>query len=128
MKKILVAILTILVSFTLILTTSASGNIYTSDGITIEFSENSSLTPETQATIAQMIANDEDISSVTTYNLLCTLFGHKEVTESYTVIEHCVSDTAPRCVQSLQDITICSRCETVLDIKVLSQGYIFCCD
>lgn len=128
MKKILVATLTIIMLFTLILTTSAKGNIYTFNGITIEFSENSILTSETQSTIAQMIANNEDISSVNTYNLLCSLLGHKEVTESYTVIEHCVSDTAPRCIRSLQDITICTRCETVTNIYVVSEVYIFCCD
>ena len=128
MKKLLVSMLTIILSFTLILTTSASGNIYNLDGITIEFSDNSSFTPATQAAIVQMIINDQEISSTTTYNLLCTLFGHKESTESFIIIEHCVSNTAPRCLQSLQDITAYTRCETVLDIVVLSQGYIFCCD
>ena len=128
MKKLLVAILTIFISFTLILSTSAKGNIYSFDGITIEFSENTAISSETQATIAQMIVNDEYISSATTYNLLCTLFGHKEVTETYTVIEHCVSDTAPRCLKSLQDITICTRCETVTNVHIVSTYYVNCCD
>ena len=128
MKKLLVPILTIIMSLTLILTASARGNIYTFNGMTIEFSDNSSFTPATQAAIVQMIVNDEEIPSTTTYNLLCTLFGHKESTESFTIIEHCVSDTAPRCLKSLQDVTACTRCETVIDIYVVGEVYIFCCD
>ena len=128
MKKLFITTLTTIIAFTLILATSASGNIYTFDNITIEFSENSSLTIETQAAVAKMIVNNEDISSVTTYNLLCTLFGHKESTESFTIIEHCVSDTAPRCLKSLQDITACTRCETLIDVHVVSSYYVNCCD
>lgn len=127
MKKLFITTLTIIIAFTLILTTSAQGNIYAFDGITIKFSENSALSPETQAAVAEMIVNHEEISSVTTYNLLCTLFGHKEVTESFTIIEHRVSATAPRCLESLQDITACTRCDTLLYTYVITSYYINCC-
>ena len=61
MKKLFIAILTIFISFTLILTTSANGNIYAFERMTIEFSENSSLTPETQADIDRLFEELEDI-------------------------------------------------------------------
>lgn len=130
MKKVLVSLLSIIIITVLTFTTSASGtttNIYTIDGITIEFSENSSFTAEEQATIAELVTKGVDNSSATTYNIMCTLFGHKTTTESFTVIEHCVSATAPRCLKSLQDVTACSRCDYV-SIDVVSSYYIFCCD
>lgn len=131
MKRITVFIFALIFAATLPLTASAtdtSGNIYTINGTTVEFAIDSSFTEEEQIAIAELVVNGNYDSSITTYNLLCTLFGHKETTESYTVIEHCVSATAPRCVRSLQEITICSRCETVIEINILSSNYIFCCE
>lgn len=127
MKKTITSIFAIMLVLVLSLSASAHGNIYTIDGITIEFSENSAFTAENQAVIAQAVIYGID-NSVSTYNLWCTLFGHSELTESYTVIEHCVSSTAPRCKETIQDATMCTRCETLLDIKVITSYYIFCCD
>lgn len=104
-------------------------NIYNIDKITIIFATDSSLTSKTQANIAEAEAtNDMNLSALTTYNLLCTIFGHKTTIESYTVIEHCVSSTAPRCLESIKDITICTRCETLIDMQTVTSNYIFCCD
>lgn len=129
MKKVLVSLLSIII-IALTLATSASGtttSIYTIDSTTIEFSEDSSLTAEEKATIAELVAHGSDVSSATTYNVMCNLFGHKTTTESFTVIKHCVSATAPRCLKSLQDVTTCSRCDYV-STDVISSYYIFCCD
>lgn len=129
MKRTLTTILAMIIALSLPFSISAAGttnSTYTIDGTTIIFSETSSLTAEEQAAVAQLIASGNE-SSTTTYNLMCTLFGHKTTTESLTVIEHCVSDTAPRCLKSLQDLTTCSRCDYV-NVEVLNSYYINCCD
>ncbi|MBR4062868.1 MAG: hypothetical protein IKK01_07370 [Clostridia bacterium] len=127
MKKILFALLAMLLVLCLPLVVSASGNNYTIDNITVEFSDTSTFSTEQQEVIAQAIINGTD-NSYTTYNLLCTLFGHKETTESIGAIEHCVSATAPRCTRTIYEITACTRCETVIDTITISKVYIFCCD
>ena len=129
MKRILVLILAI-IFITFPLTVSAAGeegNIYTINTITVEFSKDSSFTPEEQLAIAEYVANPNYDNNTSTYNVLCTLFGHKTTTESFTVVEHQVSATAPRCLRSIQDVTTCSRCDYVYT-DVVTSNYIFCCD
>lgn len=130
MKRIFAILFTIIITASSLLSISAYGplgNVYTFDGITIEFSTNSSFTLEEQAIIAQKIVADTKDTSSTTYNLLCTLFGHKTTTESFTVIEHCVRDDQPKCLKSLQNVTACSRCDYVTT-EIISSVYIICCD
>lgn len=129
MKRFIMMILALCVAITLSLSTfaaSVSGNIYTINDTTIEFAFNSAFTPEEQLAIAEYVVNGKE-NSFTTYNLMCTLFGHKTTTESFTVIDHCVSATAPRCTESIVDVTACSRCDYVVT-DVISSIYIFCCD
>ena len=47
--------------------------------------------------------------------------------ESIIVIEHCVSATAPRCLETYEDLTVCSRCDYTA-IDVIGSIYIYCCD
>lgn len=129
MKHLLALILTLSIIFTLPLSASAAGgqgNIYTLDSITIEFNHSSSFSVDEQQLIVYYRVNGNTHSS-TTYNLLCTLFGHKTTTETIGVIEHCVRDEAPRCIQTVEDVTACSRCDYI-DIVELSSMYIYCCD
>lgn len=131
MKKVLVVFLAFIIALTLPMTifaTNVAGDTYTINGITIVFADNSSFTDQEQSVIAELIANGEENHLFATYNLMCTLFGHKTTTETIGVIEHCVSATAPRCIETVQDVTMCTRCETVIDIYVISSNYIFCCD
>ena len=130
MKKALTVLLAILITISSLLSVSAadtSGNVYVFDGITIEFSADSSFTAEEQAVIVQQVVAGTDNSSNTTYNLLCTLFGHKTTTESFTVIEHCVRADQPKCLETLQNVTACSRCDYVYT-EVVGSVYIICCD
>ncbi|MBQ3227029.1 MAG: hypothetical protein IJB43_00455 [Clostridia bacterium] len=129
MKKTITILISMLIAFSFIFSVNAEGtsNIYNINGKTVEFLTDSSFTNEQQLIIANCIANDIDNSSVATYNLLCTMFGHKTTTETITVIEHCVSDTAPRCLRTFQDVTACSRCDYVY-VEVIGSSYIFCCD
>lgn len=128
MKKIFASVFTIMLAINLILTASANGNVYNNNRITIDFSENTIFNAEEQAVITQIIINDMTNTNVATYNLMCTLFGHKTVTETIGVIEHCVSDTAPRCIETISEVTMCTRCETVIDIYEITSYYINCCD
>ena len=129
MKRTLILFIAVLIIAMLTLTVSASENIYTINGFTFEFAQDSAFTTEQQVVIVETAINKETVDSdVTTYNLLCTLFGHKSATESFTIIEHCVSDTAPRCLQTLQDVTACTRCDAIIDIHTVGSVYIFCCD
>ena len=126
MKKALFAILAMILILILPLSISASGN-KNIDNIIVKFSGDSSFTPEQQEIISQAVINGID-DSYTTYNLLCTLFGHKEATESITVIEHCVRDSVPRCLETIADVTACTRCEAVINMTVVTSYYINCCD
>ena len=128
MRKIFTIVFAILTVISITLTVSATGNIYVKDGITIEFAETSAFSFEQQVSIAERIIHNEDYASITTYNLLCTMFGHKTTIETIGIIEHCVSETAPRCLKTVQDVTVCTRCEEIIDINTISSYYIFCCD
>lgn len=131
MKRILSIFLAIVLVCLVPLVSSASamnGNTINLGSYTIEFSESSTFSTEKQQEIALILSSGKtDESTSTTYNVLCTLFGHKTTTESITVIEHCVRDTPPRCLKSLQDVTACSRCDYVT-VDVFSSVHIYCCD
>lgn len=131
MKRFISIILTMVILLSMPINATASemtGNVVDIGSFTVEFIANSSFTADEQYYLAQYIVDNSPVGeSETTYNLLCTLFGHKTTTESITVIEHCVSDTQPRCIKSLQELTTCSRCDYV-DIVEISSIYIYCCD
>lgn len=131
MKRLLSIVLVIIITFSMPVIISASdstGSIIDIGSITVEFNADSMFTLDEQHIIAQQIAcNNANADQETTYNILCTLFGHKTSTETISVIEHCVSNTQPRCIQSYQDVTACSRCDYVY-IQELSSMYIFCCE
>ena len=131
MKRYITFFLAIVVAISTILITSATSSTGTAieiDSFEVIFESDSSFTAEEQQLIAEkVISNNTDNEKATTYNILCTLFGHKTTTESITVIEHCVREAQPRCTKSLQDVTTCSRCDYV-DISVFSSTYIYCCE
>ena len=131
MKRITTFILAIIIAFSMTVISSANTtteNTIEINGVTVTFAANSNFTEEEQQLIAQyFVLGILDGETHTTYNLLCTLFGHKTTTESFTVIEHCASNTQPRCRRSLQDVTACSRCDYVT-IDVVSAVYIYCCE
>ena len=131
MKRFIFISYIIAITLLLSLISSASaftGNTIDLDHYTIEFQNGSSFTAEVQQVIAQHVTETNNSTSTsTTYNLLCTLFGHKTSTETISVIEHRVSNTQPRCIQSYQDVTACSRCDYVY-IEEISSIYIYCCD
>lgn len=108
---------------------TTDNNVVNIDGYTIVFDDNTSFGKEEQLLIAQYRANYNFSSPTTTntYGLMCTLFGHKTTTETIVVTEHCVHDTAPRCLETLERITVCSRCDYT-EIDILSSTYVYCCN
>lgn len=133
MKKTLISIIiiTILVCSFCIMANAESNSFRHEIGdITIIFDSSSSFTKEEQIQIAQLIANhatDSKNNEVASYNLMCTLFGHKygSAELAYT-ITHKAKDTTPRCKEECYSITKCTRCDYT-DIKFLNSCYIFCC-
>lgn len=133
MKRYFAIFLSTVIILSLQLSVAASdsiGNSFTIGSFTIEFSNDSAYNYEEQKILAQrlVLSNVEEEPSSTNYNLLCTMFGHKTTVESVTIIEHCVSDTQPRCLRTIQELTICSRCESVIYTNTISQVYIYCCE
>ena len=131
MKRFITLCLAIIVTISMTLISSATtstGATIEIDGFSVIFDADSSFTAEEQQLIVEkVVSNNTDNEAATTYNLLCTLFGHKTTTETITVIEHCVRESQPRCTKSLRDVTTCSRCDYVT-IDVLSSTYIHCCE
>ena len=132
MKRFIAIILVLVFIFSVSLISSAhsetTNTVYVGD-ITVEFGTNSIFNHEEQQMLATYLVNNKNSNtSASTYNLLCTLLGHNTTTESVTIIEHCVSDTAPRCLRTIQEVTVCTRCETVIDTNIISKVYVFCCD
>ena len=132
MKRLISLSMVLIFAFTFCFATSADtadNNVVTVDNYTIVFDESSSLTQEEKLHMAQLRANysPETSTESSTYGVMCTLFGHKTTTEMIIVTEHCVSATAPRCLETYEDLTVCSRCDYTT-VEVISSIYIYCCD
>ncbi len=73
---------------------------------------------------------EEDIDctceETSTYNVLCTLFGHKLETSTASTVTHNARTTAPRCLKKTYTVESCTRCD--YSTKTLkSSQYISCC-
>ena len=128
MMKILLMVV-ILTSLTICATFGVSadanvGNNYQIDNITVIFDVDSQLSIEQQERIAQLLANPE--YGVSQANLICTIFGHKNTSETVIAITHKVLADSPRCLQENFIITNCSRCNEST-VERASYFYITCC-
>lgn len=74
--------------------------------------------------IMHHITPDEDNAQA--YGLMCTLFGHKLVSEVVTVVTHKVRSTNPRCLQETYNDEACTRCDYT-NSTLISSSYISCC-
>ena len=125
MKKIIALVLATILSLSLFTTAGATNSEYTYGDVEIVFEEDCTFSKEMKQKIADYIVNGDD--GATTYNLLCTVFGHKETVEAVGSISHKVSPTHPRCLRQTWEVHACSRCEEALDIILISESYITCC-
>ena len=130
MKKVFVVLLTfLLISCFSLSAFAASEEIYTYEigNVTVIFDETDVFDATAREALAHMLASgsygEQDIA---TYNLLCTLFGHKTQTSGATTITHCVEPEDPRCLQETFAVTTCTRCD---ETSVERTGFrlISCC-
>ena len=130
MKKLLAVLLTFLLVCTFSLSAfAASEEIYTYEigNVTVIFDENDALDAATREALAHMLASgsygEQDIA---TYNLLCTLFGHKTQTSGATTVTHCAQASQPRCLEECFAVTTCTRCDYT-SVERTGYRYITCC-
>ena len=135
MKRKICMVLVVLMMFAFNVTAFADASDTTDktvnlDNFTIIFDENTTLTADEMLAIAQrrVKAGSFDGSQIEQKNVLCSLFGHKTTTNSVIVIQHKYSATRPRCLKTYEDITSCTRCDTVTNIEVEGSIYIDCCE
>ena len=128
MKKTVSIILVAIMMLSAALNISAYGdasNIHTFGNISVIFEDDSALTFEEQAATAKMIIAKSN-GDATTYNLLCTLFGHTYDVETVTTVTHKVNSSAPRCLEEHYNMSTCSRCGNQ-QLEFLYSQYIDCC-
>lgn len=127
MKKIIAFVLAMIMSVSFCIMASASDTecVYSYNGVDVVFPEDSVFTEDMKQHIAYTIVNGDD--DATTYNLLCTLFGHKEEVVCVTTISHKLSPVNPRCLSQTWEVTGCTRCEEALGMTLLGEAYITCC-
>lgn len=128
MKKYISLFLTIVLCLSFVLSVNATnGTVYSYNGVDVFFEENSALSEGMKLQVAEMLVDGasggEDIA---TYNLWCSLFGHKNTLETVETIQHKVDTEAPRCLSQMWELNICTRCENVEE-TLLTQKYIDCC-
>ena len=127
MKKIISILLVAVLMVCACVGTSAEeaiGNNYTIDNVTVVFDANSQLSVEQQKAIAHLLVYPEYGTS--TAGLMCTLFGHKNTSETVVAITHKYNVESPRCLQENFSVTTCSRCNETTTERV-SFKYITCC-
>lgn len=126
-KKIIAFVLALILtmSFGFVANAANVKNTYTDGTLEIIFAEDSTLSNEMKQHISDYIVNGDDGAS--TYNLLCTLFGHKETVETVATISHKVDPKNPRCLKQVWEVTGCTRCEEALGMILLGETYITCC-
>ena len=125
MKKIISLVLATILILSLFMSAGATNSKYSYGDIEIIFEEDCAFSEEMKQKVAEYIVNGDD--GATTYNLLCTLFGHKETVELVATITHKVDSKNPRCLQQFWDVHGCTRCEEALGMDFLSETYIECC-
>ncbi|MBQ8208221.1 MAG: hypothetical protein IJZ89_05755 [Clostridia bacterium] len=78
--------------------------------------------------IADYIANDNlQDNGNTTYAIGC-LLTHDIAQSAALQVDHCVYDTAPRCVETQYIVTYCTRGCGYMEKEVVYEEWIFCCE
>ena len=130
MKKIFVVLLTFLLTLTFSLSAfAASEEIYTYEigNVTVIFDETDTFNAATREALAHMLASGSyGEQDTATYNLLCTLFGHKYQTSGATTVTHCAQVSQPRCLEECFAVTTCTRCDETT-VERTGWRYITCC-
>ena len=102
----------------------AMGNRYVIDDVTVIFDADSQFSVEQQEAIADLLVHPEYGTS--TAGLMCTLFGHKNTSETAITITHKYNVESPRCLKEFFTVTSCSRCDETT-VEKTGQLFITCC-
>ncbi|PWL96761.1 MAG: hypothetical protein DBY04_08735 [Clostridiales bacterium] len=110
MKKVIsvVLLLSICLSFAVSAEGSLKTYVYKNGDIEIQI-QHTDFTQDELDRIVDYLLNGD--SGVTTYNLLCTLFGHKIEAGMASITHHHVYDTYPYCEISYYYVEMCERCD-----------------
>lgn len=128
MKKILTIVLALFLLCTFTVSSFATAEetyVYELNGVTVIFDAEDAWDAATRETVAHLLVYGDE-GDATTYNLLCTMFGHKYETRAVTTITHCVQTAQPRCLEEYFDVSLCSRCEDSVTERI-GYCYITCC-
>lgn len=127
MKRLTVLVMVVLLAVCSAVNISANevvGNVYQIQNVTVIFDADSQFSDEQQEMLAQLLVTPE--YGVSKANLICSIFGHKNTSETVISITHKASETDPRCLQENFVLTNCSRCDETT-VERVSYFYIPCC-
>ena len=128
MKKFFVFIISAVLILSICFSSTAANIQYTYNygNVSVIFNDNTHFSEASRKHIADMLAGENGADSeIEPYGIAC-LFGHKYVTENVITITHCASDTQPRCLEEIFEISECSRCGKTKTERI-SYTYIACC-
>ncbi len=94
--------------------------------IEVIFVEESIFNEEEKQFIESSFVEPRNEENMVPYGLQCTLFGHDYKSEYVTVITHKVNVNAPRCLEEIYKVSICTRCSDEQS-KLMSYKEIDCC-
>ena len=127
MRKTICFLISMLIMMTsaCIFAGASNENVYVINGdeYTVQFEDN--VPAEKQEIIAQTLIVGED-TTVQTYGLGCTLFGHDYAYTTATVVQHKIFPNSPRCVKRTYDVTYCEDCDYTEE-TLIATTYIHCC-
>ena len=100
---------------------------YPIQGVTVEFSEGTTIPQSRRQDIADFYAGEMEsiIPMDEQQNIICTLFGHDLSTSTVTVTRHRVRQHEPRCQLEIYDVEACSRCDYTVD-TLFATSLVFC--
>ena len=101
---------------------------YADCNVTVVFDSSIPVSSDVQQRIAEYLVYGTVSASESSVQprAFCWLTGHDYVTSTVSTIEHEVYATAPRCVESLYEVTTCSKCD-YMESTCLSSISIYCC-
>lgn len=128
MKKFFVFIISAVLILSVCFSSTAANIQYTYNygNVSVIFNEDTKFSEASREHIADMLAGEnESDSEIEPHGIAC-LFGHKYVTDNVITITHCVSETQPRCLKEIFEISECSRCGKT-KTELIYDSYIACC-
>lgn len=129
MKRIISLIMAV-VSLFCVMSVSAGAQGVDEGTVTVTVNEtaftfDADTTEEFRERFIENYFNGEE-DGVTTYGLMCTLFGHKIETTTVAAVTHKAKATSPRCLREIYDVDNCTRCDYT-NSTLITSSYIVCC-